>query len=386
LYLGAKIPLARFISSTSAGQTPEGASNMSAGRMFFLIACLWLGVTSAAADNNSRSAFSVWPDTGQNNCYDATVMNKCPAEGQAFFGQDAQYDGPARSYTLLAEGTMVQDNVTGLIWELKNEEDGTPNYHNLNDGDNLYSWCNPSGPDDDGYQGVCDRPSIKTFIDGLNAAQFGGYSDWRVPTLQELVSLVNRGVNTPSPALDPVFVSASQAHYSYWSATSQAGAPQKSWQVSLGLGSVHSIHHIFHTTVQTAAVRAVRGGVLPPKHHRYIDNGDGTVTDNVTCLQWQQASMDADDDGYPDAPDWEGALSAAEQLTLGGYADWRLPNINELLSLLDYSRSSPNLDPVFAGVTRTGYHHSSTPHIYSDSSWMIEFTHGMVYFFKKIGL
>lgn len=45
-----------------------------------------------------------------------------------------------------------------------------------------------------------------------------------------------------------------------------------------------------------AAVIAVRGGETLPKHNRYIDNGDGTVTDNVTCLQWQKTNLNDDDD------------------------------------------------------------------------------------------
>jgi len=97
------------------------------------------------AGNNSGAAFSTWPDTGQTKCYDniGNELNSCPTEGQSFYGQDAQYNGPVRSYTLLGGGTMVQDNVTGLIWEMKNNLDGTPDYSNPHDADNTYTWCDP---------------------------------------------------------------------------------------------------------------------------------------------------------------------------------------------------------------------------------------------------
>lgn len=72
----------------------------------------------------------------------------------------------------------------------------------------------------------------------------------------------------------------------------------------------------------------------------YTANGNGTVTDTVTGLTWQQA-----DDGV--YRNWEQALSYCEDLGLGGKDDWRLPNALELQSLVDYSRYDPSIDPVF---------------------------------------
>ena len=90
------------------------------------------------------------PDTGQTKCYDNSGEIPCPQPGEAFYGQDAQYQGPARSYTKLgqdgvalpdaatpADGwIMTRDNVTGLIWEIKTD-DGS-----IRDKDNTYSWAN----------------------------------------------------------------------------------------------------------------------------------------------------------------------------------------------------------------------------------------------------
>ena len=58
----------------------------------------------------------------------------------------------------------------------------------------------------------------------------------------------------------------------------------------------------------------------------YTDNGDGTVTDNVTGLMWQQ------DMGVKMT--YEEAMKAAEDSTLGGYDDWRVSSIKELYSLI----------------------------------------------------
>ena len=80
----------------------------------------------------------------------------------------------------------------------------------------------------------------------------------------------------------------------------------------------------------------------------FVDNEDGTVTDNATGLMWQQS-----DDG--NTYDWEEAMSYCENLNLAGYSDWRLPNVKELQSIVDYTRSpqatgTAAIDPIF-GIT-----------------------------------
>jgi hypothetical protein len=92
-----------------------------------------------------------------------------------------------------------------------------------------------------------------------------------------------------------------------------------------------------------------------PKQGRFVDNGDGTVTDNCTGLMWQKASPDLNGDGAIDQSDqvnWQAALQYCDNLKLGGppgseYGDWRLPNVHELQSIIDYGRSLPAVDPGF---------------------------------------
>ena len=75
------------------------------------------------------------PDTGQTKCYDdaGNETIPCPQPGEPFYGQDGNYTCNPHSYNMLASGIMVQDNVTGLIWENKTD-DGT-----IHDKDNTYS-------------------------------------------------------------------------------------------------------------------------------------------------------------------------------------------------------------------------------------------------------
>ncbi len=88
----------------------------------------------------------------------------------------------------------------------------------------------------------------------------------------------------------------------------------------------------------------------PPQQFR--DNGDGTVSDLTTGLMWQQDSVQG--------ISWKDGLAYCSDLQLGGYSDWRLPDVNELISLVDYSQSSPSIDESYFTNTSTHYWSSTT--------------------------
>ncbi|MGX9728526.1 MAG: Lcl C-terminal domain-containing protein [Candidatus Electronema sp. VV] len=89
-----------------------------------------------------------------------------------------------------------------------------------------------------------------------------------------------------------------------------------------------------------------------PAFASFHDNGNGTVTDSRTGLVWQQIPLDADGNGAADALTWQEALAAATKLSFAGQSDWRLPNRNELQSIVDYRYADPAIDSnVFPKVT-----------------------------------
>jgi hypothetical protein len=107
----------------------------------------------------------------------------------------------------------------------------------------------------------------------------------------------------------------------------------------------------------------------------YVDHGDGTVTDTATGLMWQQA-----DDGQRRT--WQNALSYCEALDLAGRRDWRLADVRELRSILDYGRFDPSINPAFVCLS-SSYWSGSTVAGGPDSAWKVSFDSGYMIGFPK---
>jgi uncharacterized protein DUF1566 len=120
---------------------------------------------------------------------------------------------------------------------------------------------------------------------------------------------------------------------------------------------------------------------------RFVDNRDGTVTDTCTELMWQIDTADINGNGMigdEDRPDWSGALKYCEELELAGHTDWRLPNVREIQSIVDFGRFQPSIDPVFSanfgGLSAGWYWSSSSVARVPDFAWQVNFDDGFVSF------
>jgi hypothetical protein len=273
-------------------------------------------------------------DTAQTQCYDDHNEISPPSEGQAFYGQDAQYDGNLPSYTLSGDGLTVYDNVTGLTWMASPDGNGDGILESPED---KMSWWD-----------ALDYPAT------LNSQSFGGYSDWRLPSIKELYSLMDfRGLDPSGPdATGSVpfmdtdyfeFVYGDESDgeriidSQYWTTAEYV------WTVMDGQHGVFGVNFAdgrikcyptddpMGSGYKLNFVLCCRGNTNYGVND-FVDNGDGTVTDDATGLMWQQT-----DSG--DGMQWEDALAYAEGLSLASHDDWRLPNAKELQSIVDYTRS-----------------------------------------------
>ncbi len=116
----------------------------------------------------------------------------------------------------------------------------------------------------------------------------------------------------------------------------------------------------------------------------YTDNSDGTITDNATGLMWKKCTQGLTGatcaTGVVTRENWTQALADCEADTTGGYTDWRLPNIREITSIVDYDRLAPAINNLFNAQNYI-YWSSTT---YQDTggqslAWYVDFYDGDTY-------
>jgi len=116
---------------------------------------------------------------------------------------------------------------------------------------------------------------------------------------------------------------------------------------------------------------------------RYTDNGDGTITDNATNLMWAKDPSDLGPSwgslGNPTPKTWLDALELCHLLSLGGHTDWRLPNIKELGSLVNYGRWDPCFGDIYFPNTQSApYWSSTTYHNITTYAWAVQCADGRI--------
>ncbi|MBF0316958.1 MAG: DUF1566 domain-containing protein [Nitrospirae bacterium] len=261
----------------------------------------------------------------------------------------------------------VTDNLTGLVWT---KDAGTPTVGSCTGG--KMTW-----------QAALD------YVACLNAATALGHTDWRLPNINELESLVHLGQADSSAWLGLHGFTNVQTD-TYWSSTtfvhdtatawlvhfidgdvffkgkSDVNLISYAWPVRSGSSGAFANAGIWATGQTTIYVSnddgSLHKGVAWPSP-RFTDNGNQTVTDNLTGLMWtKNANLPG---GYMT---WQQGINYVATMNNGtgtyGYTDWRLPNRKELISLIDWSRYNPPLplNHPFANV-QSGVYWSSTTYV-----------------------
>jgi hypothetical protein len=281
---------------------------------------------------------------GQNECYDDYYEIECPTDPDAdFFGQEAHYAklGVCSPLDITldnsnAEEPLIINRNTGLMWQ-KNIEEAN------------FSW--------EEADSHCEE------------LVYAGYDDWRLPSVHELMSIVVS--NKYQYDYNMIFFRYfKELEFDYLHDETMFWTSDKGFKINLHENMVRKSSDMsgcMHTAI------CVRGEKLPgPEFEVSEINGDKVVTELTTGIMWQK-SMEG-------KVRWENALYKCEHLVYAGYSDWRLPLRNELLSLMNYEKSTPASDYpgmeisskdsiVFSG-TNNGFKIHDTVDIFGKESYL----------------
>ncbi|MBX9867380.1 MAG: DUF1566 domain-containing protein [Burkholderiales bacterium] len=333
--------------------------------------------------------------TGQTNCYNERGDSiNCLGSGQDGGIRAGVVWSPDSRYT--AQGDTVVDNLTGLSWQ-KNPS--------INRGGEHVSW-------QDALKG-CQSYTSST----------GGvtYNDWRLPNVIELQSLLNADENTLFENLNQFgFTGIKQGFY--WSSTTNALNHAHAYIVS---SMTHEVHHAglkannkfsrywcvrgdtessgspLRQTGQASCYNnntkidcsdsnslgfprqdaMIKAGITWESSTRFIKKGS-TILDSITGLMWQQ------DPGLNNRKlVWSDAVNYCKDLSYAGYNDWRLPNINELHSLVTFNEHNISSLNSLGFKNVVSKYWSSTTNLHKSetmNTWIIGLDSGNAYaFFRK---
>jgi len=175
--------------------------------------------------------------------------------------------------------------------------------------------------------------------------------------------------------------------YGLWLTLDSSGA--KAFAANMTLGVARGLPQTGADPTTYADYDEVSGEDGYPKNWgwsgtHFTDNGDFTITDNATGLMWAQDPINDIGGAFASGMAWSDAITNCNDLTFAGYSDWRLPNVKELQSIVNYGRANPSIGETTASQspwenTQSARYWSSTTHADSTTSaWLVVFYYGVV--------
>jgi len=388
--------------------------------MYRIVIALIMALITAIPTIAAAAGSVLLPASGQIACFDSAGASRaCTGTGEDGEKQ-AGVAWPAPRF--VAGGATVTDNLTGLVWSRH------ANAPDINAAPPFVCGVNAEGD--------MSWPQALDFIACLNSNSYAGFSDWRLPNLNELEGMVNAGAPDPSAYLSAngfgleglgTLVQPS----AYWSSTSDASFTDSAWDVNFRSGELpfSSVKTPEIAGLDTRAVWPVRGtstgaaslpatgqtscfsasgaaiacagsgqdgekrsGAPLPEPRFKANNAEGLALDRVTGLVWTttsktpgQASPAPAGCAIPGSQlDWQQALDHVACLNSSGFlgkTDWRLPNRKEMRSLADYSRSAPALPaghPFSDLLTGDSFWSSTSEADRPDQAWAVNLVDGGV--------
>ncbi len=380
-----------------------------------LLAIIIMDRTSA--ESFGGTAAIKLPKTGQTTCYDSSGNEVSCANT----GQDGDLQKgiawPNPRFTANADKSIT-DNLSGLAWAPDGNLIATRDPH----------WEKQSTV----FAGAVTWQNALDYVAKLNAENYLGHNDWRMPNLNEMRSLINYVQPDTAAWLNSQGFSNAQFGDYYWtSSTAFAASAARAWVVDMGHGNMNyfdkiKAHHVWPVrTVSGAAVKLAKTGQtacadstgnviacaktgqdgdlqqgVASSNPRFTTNADTSIIDNnLTGLVWAPNGnlMSKRDPGwqkevktFDGAVSWQQALDYVAKLNAEkylGHNDWRLPNIEELESLLNKSQSDTAAwlnSQGFINVQPGDFYWSSTSYSNDPAkAWAVDMTYGNMKYLNK---
>lgn len=311
--------------------------------------------------------------------------------------------------------TCIADRQTGLVWETKTSDGG------LHDQNNLFTWYEPDPLKNGGNPGFPDmldylksNPDMHELVNDTHAGEscndtlprcnthdyaaavnregWCGYHDWRVPEIDELMTLVDH--RKMEPSIDSTYFPDMDTR-AFWSATTVAGNPAYAWQAEFiygaeepgdeksdiwGIRLVRGASAMASGASEQAASKeclAKAPRTAPDNRYTLLANGQ-EVLDRQTRLVWQRCDAGSRWDGKTCSGQWAAYnLNEASEAARKAGNGWRIPELVELRSLAERACHMPAQNVRFFppnGLGNLGYW-SVTPaliepkHVWSFSMW-----------------
>jgi Protein of unknown function (DUF1566) len=312
-------------------------------------------------------------DTGQTRCVFQNSFISCKGTGQdGEFGRDAAFDDDADghggfSFVKLSSSGMelpaaatdwscVRDKVTGLTWEVKTDDGG------MHDGARIFTNVGDGSAED-----------TSRLAKDVNAEGLCGFSDWRVPSRLEVQSILNYERRLPLHVFEQRWFPHIRTNY-LTTSTPNALNPSNTWWVSFD-GRV--VTYADYDYYPKKGVMLVRSDPADPPLRRFVPNGD-EVTDTATGLIWKRCSEGQKWDGSTCIGEVKG-YSLGRAMQIAHQKGWRVPNLKELSTLIDETKSSPAIDlKVFPSTPVQEYWSSTYGASYNqlNFAWRVNFWYG----------
>ena len=264
--------------------------------------------------------------TGAKYCMNNSYLIYCPNEGESFYGQDIQYaemDYCIPKSFVITESSfeeIIVDNNTGLQWQRNISSD------------------------------TFTRSGAEAHCDGLTHAE---YDDWRLPNVDEFETIIDYGKYDPTIDTE-VFLDIPSS--GFWTSV---GNDIYSWAVNITDGEISGGLRSYYRHYAIC----VRGNTLPQNTFNIKED---IVTDEVTNLDWTH--------DFVSSKTWDEALNYCETLDYGSATDWRLPNINELRTLVNVEDIRPASN--FPDINWIDYWSSTSYWGNAEGVWTVDMEYG----------